>query len=235
MTCSYNLFFALFWCAATSSNAFCELKSRRPTFTSRANKNVITCLKRTNIIIQKSILLSKKDDYDDDLDKLIDELQRPKDRNIQGFLDTLFEVPDPQLLAGDLLFILVINFLLQIANEVSDPSFWLSGGFSQPVTMPTTLLAVVVRDSKMSISWVLSGLWNRGYSSSSVADDETAAKKTFAIWVDYCSIRILMELGQSLVFTHSVVGGFSLFREVWYSALVMTFFRICYGRYGMRF
>eukprot|EP00986_Skeletonema_menzelii_P012100 scaffold6464_cov145-Skeletonema_menzelii.AAC.9 len=183
-----------------------------------------------------TILLSKNDDSDEDFDKLIEDLRMNNDKNnFQGFLDSLLEIPDSQLLAGDLLFILVINFLLQIANEVSEPSFWLSGGFSQPITMPVTLLAVVVRDSKMSISWVLSALWNRGYSSSSVADDETAAKKTFQIWIDYCSIRILMELGLSLLITHSAVGGWLLFREVWYTALVMTFYRIFYSRYGMRF
>lgn len=232
MKCSHgSLFLALLLlCAASTSHAFCQPRSHHTTHVRHNNKAT------------PSILLAKNDDSDDDFDKftvdefdkLIEDLRRP-DKSVQGFLDTLLEIPDSQLLAGDLLFILVINFLLQIANEVSEPSFWLSGGFSQPVTMPTTLLAVVVRDSKMSISWVLSALWNRGYSSSSVADDETAAKKTLQIWIDYCSIRIIMELGTSLLFTHSVVGGWLLFREVWYAAVVMTFFRICYGRYGMKF
>ena len=169
---------------------------------------------------------------DEFFDKLLEQRKNIIDprRPDPGFLDALLEVPDRQLLAGDLLFILVINFLLQIADEVGDPSFWLAGGFSQPITMPVTLLAVVVRDSKMSISWVLSSLWNRGYSSSSVSDDTTAAKKTFQIWIDYCSIRILMELGFSLLFTHSAIDGWLLFREVWYSAIVMISFRIAYGR-----
>jgi hypothetical protein len=220
MSCC-SLILAMLLYAATTSNAFCQHRSFVARTSCRQHKAT-------------TILLSKNDDSDDDFDKLTDDLRRP-DKNVPRFLDTLTEIPDSQLLAGDLLFILVINFLLQIANDVGDPSFWLSGGFSQPVTMPVTLLAVVVRDSKLSIAWVLSALWNRGYSSSSVADDETAAKKTFQIWVDYCSIRILMELGLSLLFSHSIVGGWLLFREVWYSLLVMTFFRICYGRYGMKF
>mmetsp|Transcript_19143 Transcript_19143/g.31368 ORF Transcript_19143/g.31368 Transcript_19143/m.31368 type:complete len:228 (-) Transcript_19143:113-796(-) len=227
MNCSYrSLFVAMLLCAlTTSSNAFCQLRSH-------ATKVPQYCERYATA----TILLSKNDDKDEDFDKLIEDLRMNNDKNnFQGFLDSLLEIPDSQLLAGDLLFILVINFLLQIANEVSEPSFWLSGGFSQPITMPVTLLAVVVRDSKMSISWVLSALWNRGYSSSSVADDETAAKKTFQIWIDYCSIRILMELGLSLLITHSAVGGWLLFREVWYTALVMTFYRIFYSRYGMRF
>ena len=232
MRCSYyGLFVAVLLCVLTTSNAFCQLRTHAITKVVKYSKRYDTT--------KTTLLLSKNDDSgdDDDFDRLINDLRRTNDKNnnFQGFLDSLLEIPDSQLFAGDLLFILVINFLLQIANEVSEPSFWLSGGFSQPVTMPVTLLAVVVRDSKMSISWVLSALWNRGYSSSSVADDETAAKKTFQIWIDYCSIRILMELGLSLLMTHSVVDGWLLFREVWYTALVMTFYRIFYGRYGMRF
>eukprot|EP00578_Thalassiosira_sp_NH16_P020585 CAMPEP_0181098026 /NCGR_PEP_ID=MMETSP1071-20121207/11892_1 /TAXON_ID=35127 /ORGANISM="Thalassiosira sp., Strain NH16" /LENGTH=115 /DNA_ID=CAMNT_0023180565 /DNA_START=381 /DNA_END=725 /DNA_ORIENTATION=+ len=107
---------------------------------------------------------------------------RRPDKQFPGFLDAMLEIPDPRLLAGDLLFILMINFLLQIANEVGDPSFWTNGGFAQPVTMPTTLLAVIVRDSKMSLAWVLGGLWNRSYSSSSVSDDATAVKTALQVW-----------------------------------------------------
>ena len=181
---------------------------------------------------QNSLVDAPSDEFFDKLleqrNKVIDPT-RP-DKNLSGFIDALLEVPDRQLLAGDLLFILVINFLLQIANEVGDPQFWLAGGFSQPITMPITLLAVMVRDSKMSISWVLSSLWNRGYSSSSVENDKAAAKKTFQIWIDYCSIRILMELGYSLLFSHAAIDGWLLFREVWYTAIVMTAFRIAYGR-----
>jgi len=152
------------------------------------------------------------------------------DKNFPAFLDAMTEVPDPRLLSGDLLFILIINFLLQIANEVGDPNFWFDGGFSQPVTMPTTLLAVMVRDSKMSMAWVLGALWNRSYSYSSVSDDQTAVKSALKIWVDYCSLRILLELGESFLFTHSEINIWLLGREAWYTGIVMAFFRLAYGR-----
>ncbi len=137
----------------------------------------------------------------------------------------MLEIPDARLLAGDLLFLLKINFLLQIANEVSDSDFWLNGGFGQPVMMPTSLLAVIVRDSKMSISWVLAAIWSRSYSSSSVSDDKTAIKVALQVWVDYCSLRILLELGESFLFTHSSISMGMIAREVWYTAIVMSFFR----------
>ena len=150
--------------------------------------------------------------------------------SIPSFMDMLLEIPDSRLFAGDLLFLLIINFLLQIASEVSSTEFWLNGGFAQPVTMPTTLLAVMVRDSKMSIAWVFSALWNRSYSSSSVADEGTAMKVALQIWVGYCSSRILLELGVSSVFTHSTINIWSLGMEVWYTAIIMVFFRVAYSR-----
>jgi hypothetical protein len=141
------------------------------------------------------------------------------------------EIPDTRLFAGDVLFLLIINFLLQIANEVGDPNFWLSGGFSQPITMPTTLLALVVRDSKMTISWIFGGLWNRAYSFSSVADDKTAIKKAIDVWVDYFSLRIILELAGSALLTHSPVDVWPLAQEVWFTLVVMSFFRLAYGRF----
>ncbi|KAL9181108.1 hypothetical protein ACHAXT_009913 [Thalassiosira profunda] len=159
---------------------------------------------------------------------------RRPDKNVPAFLDAMLEIPDPRVLAGDVLFILIINFLLQIANEVGDPQFWTDGGFAQPVTMPTTLLEVVVRDSKMSIAWVLGALWNRSYSSAAVSDDKMAVKTALQIWVDYCNVRILLELGQSFLFTHSSINIWMLGREFWYTAAIMSFFRLAYGRFGPR-
>ncbi len=178
----------------------------------------------------KTFLESKIDDNIEDLEETTDEITKPKANQLNEFMDSFFEVPDPRLLAGDLLFLLNVNFLLQIGDEIGDPNFWLSGGFSQPVTMPTTLLALIVRDSKMSIAWVLSALWNRSYSTSSVAESDTALKKSLEIWVDYCSIRIFLEIGGSMLFSHIPVNVWSLTREVWYTAIVMAFFRFAYGR-----
>jgi len=186
-----------------------------------------------------SLRMTKRDDDNDNTafedqpsSSSTEELDpRRPDKNLGAFFDAMLEIPDSRLLAGDLLFLLIVNYLLQIADEVGDPSFWMNGGFSQSVTMPTTLLALIVRDSKMSISWVLGAIWNRAYSTSSVADDETAVKRTLDVWVNYFSIRILLELGGSALVTHTPVDGWMLAREVWYTAIVMVFFRVAYGRF----
>ncbi|KAL3779573.1 hypothetical protein ACHAWO_000094 [Cyclotella atomus] len=154
---------------------------------------------------------------------------------VDSFLDAMLEIPDTRLFAGDILFLLIVNFLLQIGSEVGDPNFWASGGFSQPVTMPKTLSALVVRDSKMTMSWILAGLWNRAYSTSSVSDDNTAIKKAIDVWVDYFSLRIVLELVGSILFTHTLVDVWPLAQEVWYTLIVMAFYRLSYGRFLSNF
>ena len=192
--------------------------------------------RRCNKYATTNRFMTKFDDGDNDLEKDLNNAPteidpRRPDKNFPAFMDAMLEVPDPRLLAGDILFLLIINFLLQIANEVGDPDFWMNGGLTQPVTMPTTFLAVIVRDSKMSISWVLGALWNRIYSSSSVESDETAVRTALQTWVSYCSLRILLELGEGFLFTHSSINIWLLGREFWYTAIVMSFFRLAYGRF----
>ena len=179
-----------------------------------------------------------KSDYEEDVktdDAAAEESHKlsrtPDDQDDDpNFLDAFLEVPDVRLLSGDVLSLLIVNFLLQIADDVTTSEFWAQGGFLQPVTFPTTLLAVVVRDSKMTISWVLSGLWNRAYSSSTVYNDKIAAKEAFSVWVDYFSIRCLFELGISLLFSHMAIDLWALFREAWYMLLILISYRIIYSR-----
>lgn len=58
-----------------------------------------------------------------------------------------------------------------------------------------------------------------------------AAKKAFDVWVDYFSLRIILELTGSLLITHSPVDVWALAQEVWYTLVVMGFFRLAYGRF----
>ena len=142
-----------------------------------------------------------------------------------------YEIPDSRLFLGDILFLLIINFLLQIGAELGSPDYWANGGLLQPITFPVTLSTVVIRDSKMSISWILAALWNRSYSSSAVESDNIAIKTTWQIFIDYCSLRIIFELGTSSLLTHATVDVWALGTEAWYTLIVMSGFRIAYGRF----
>jgi len=177
--------------------------------------------------------MSKYDGEDENNEDVPIEKER-QDKNkpsSPSFIDALLEIPDSRLFLGDILFLLIINFLLQIGAELGSPDYWANGGLLQPITFPVTLSTVVIRDSKMTISWILAALWNRSYSSSAVESDNVAIKATWQIFIDYCSLRIIFELGTSLLLTHTAVDVWALGTEAWYTLIVMSGFRIAYGRF----
>jgi len=182
---------------------------------------------------QPTHYMSKYDGEDENNEDVPIEKER-QDKNkpsSPSFIDALLEIPDSRLFLGDILFLLIINFLLQIGAELGSPDYWANGGLLQPITFPVTLSTVVIRDSKMTISWILAALWNRSYSSSAVESDNVAIKATWQIFIDYCSLRIIFELGTSLLLTHTAVDVWALGTEAWYTLIVMSGFRIAYGRF----
>lgn len=65
--------------------------------------------------------MTKHDGEDNGAPKTELEPAKTDAKNVPTFLDAMLEVPNPRMLTGDLLFILIVNFLLQIADEVGDP------------------------------------------------------------------------------------------------------------------
>ena len=181
---------------------------------------------------QTSQYMSKYDGEDEKNEDVPIEKERQDENKLtSSFIDALLEIPDSRLFLGDILFLLIINFLLQIGAELGSPDYWANGGLLQPITFPVTLSTVVIRDSKMTISWILAALWNRSYSSSAVESDNIAIKTTWQIFIDYCSLRILFELGTSILLTHTAVDVWALGTEAWYTLIVMSGFRVAYGRF----
>ena len=82
----------------------------------------------------------------------IEKERQDKNKPTSSFIDSLLEIPDSRLFLGDILFLLIVNFLLQIGAEIGSPDYWANGGLLQPITFPVTLSTVVARDSKMSTS-----------------------------------------------------------------------------------
>ena len=205
---------------------------RCTTFSSSIHKSYIASTDHCKYP-QTTYYLSKYNGEDENNEDVPIEKERQdkKKPSSPSFIDALLEIPDSRLFLGDILFLLMINFLLQIGTEISSPDYWANGGLLQPITFPTTLLTVVIRDSKMSISWIMAALWNRSYSSSAVESDNIAIKTTWQIFIDYCSLRIIFELGTSLLLTHTAVDVWALGIEAWYTLIVMSGFRIAYGRF----
>lgn len=145
----------------------------------------------------------------------------------------LFFIEDPRLLLGDMLFLLLTCLLLGFTDVLNTPSFWENGGFAQPVDLSpkgvSTLGTVVERDSVMSIAWVSSSIKHRGYTFAAVSDELTTIKCCFTILTDYSSLLIILALTTAFL-THSPVDPVEILRKSYYTILMLSAFRIAYGR-----
>lgn len=148
--------------------------------------------------------------------------------------DEFSTVEDKQLLQGDMVAIWVVALLLGLCNAVDDPSFVVNGGWAAPIPLvPPTLGSTLTTFSQIGLAWVLSALYNRAYQPMAVDSDEISWKVAVAIWVDHCSIRILLALVVAIA-SHSPVDVFTLWVQLWLTLPVLTVFRVAYGR-GSRY
>jgi hypothetical protein len=144
------------------------------------------------------------------------------------------EIAVPRLLTVDIIGCLVSCELLGLADVMSDNQFWLDGGFAQPIPgVPITLGTLMQRDSVTSVAWILAALIKNGYSQSAVfSDDSSTLKCAATIWLDYCSIRIVLALLSSALLTHLPVDGLDLVRQCWFTACVLLTFRYIFSKYS---
>ncbi len=149
--------------------------------------------------------------------------------------DVFSYVEEPRLVACDLLAFLVVCEFIGLTDVLVSSGFWKQGGFLQPVTMSSfsTVGLMIKRDSLMSICWILSSIYNRGYSYSAIASDIGVIKSSFTIFTDYCSLLILSALAFAVA-GHAPVDLFELVREAWFTILVVGGFRFAYS-YAQRF
>ncbi len=149
--------------------------------------------------------------------------------------DIFSYVEEPRLIACDLLAFLIVCEFIGLTDVLVSSGFWKQGGFLQPVTMSSfsTVGLMIKRDSLMSICWILSSIYNRGYSYSAIATDIGVIKSSFTIFTDYCSLLILSALAFAAA-GHAPVDSFELVREAWFTILIVGGFRFAYS-YGQRF
>jgi len=169
-----------------------------------------------------------------DWTQLIQRFSSPEKDNDEVKANNWLEIPVPRLLTVDIIGCLVSCELLGLADVMSDNQFWLNGGFFQPLlAVPITLGTLVQRDSVTSVAWILAALVKNGYSESAVfSDDSSTLKCAATIWLDYCSIRIVLALLSSALLTHLPVDGLDLARQCWFTACVLLTFRYIFSKYS---
>mmetsp|Transcript_2019 Transcript_2019/g.2872 ORF Transcript_2019/g.2872 Transcript_2019/m.2872 type:complete len:261 (+) Transcript_2019:122-904(+) len=144
-----------------------------------------------------------------------------------------FVVPDETLFKGDIGFILIGCQVLGLIDVLNNPSFWMNGGFFQPIYSngsESTLGTLVFRVSVIGLCWILSALKNDGYSFGATVDDKTSIKCALTIFVDFASLRIIIGLLMATLM-HSPVDTIELLREAWMALLCILTFRVLYSQF----
>lgn len=153
------------------------------------------------------------------------------EKNIDSISSSFF-VEDTSLLLFDLFSILLSSELIGLIDVLNDPNFFQSGGFSQSIfasfgpDAPSTLGILVQRVSILSISWVLSSIKNKRYTSSNVSYDNEKQNIRYLLitLIDYCLLRIF--LGIILAYTlHTGINGVDILREIWFTSLTAIGFQ----------
>jgi hypothetical protein len=154
------------------------------------------------------------------------EEQRRAPMTLQEFSD----VEDKQLLQTDMLALVVVVLALGLTQAVEDPSFAANGGWAASIPLvPPTMGTTMSNLSEIGIAWVASALYNRAYQPVAVRSDDMAWKVSVAIWVDHCSVRIVLAILLAFC-NHAPVDVFSLWTQLWLTLPITTIFRVAYGR-----
>ena len=199
------------------------------------NWNTFTSTPKKHVIIEKensrTKLRTKRNPAPDESNN--DKGKKKRNLNKKVSHNSIFDITkiqDRDLLAGDLLSLLLVAQLLGFTDAVLDPLFLPNGGFAAPIpVIPSTLGTMTTRLSGMDVAWILASLKSKGYNEEAIADDESALKCGLTIWLDHCSIRIIFALFLAFL-SHSQVDGFDLLRQFWFTLPVMLSFRLIYCR-----
>jgi hypothetical protein len=159
------------------------------------------------------------------------EQQEEENEEPPNLLQDPFYIDEPLLLAFDLLALILTTQLLILTEILLQPSFWDGGGFNQPVTLSSfsSLGYFVRRDCLLSICWVVSAVYNRGYNYAAFVNDLESIKSSLRIFVDFSSLLIITKLILAGL-GRMPVDGLEILREAWFVIFVLALFRFVYSR-----
>lgn len=159
-----------------------------------------------------------------------DEREKSDDnKNIQP--QDPFFIEEPRLLICDLLAILVTTQLVFLTHVLQQSSFWDNGGFIQAITFSSfsSLGDFMRTDSLLSLCWICSALYNRGYGYAAFVDDLQSIKSSLQVFVDFCSLLIISKILFASL-DKAPVDPYLVLTEAWFVIFVVGTFRFAYSR-----
>ena len=151
------------------------------------------------------------------------------DGDTGGYLSKFLIVEEPRLVVLDLVSILLVCQLLGFADAVTQQNFWSDGGFLQPISFPTSFGLLFHRYAEMGLAWIMASLKNGGYRYASILDEETSVRYSLNTFTDYCILRVAGAI--YVAFSLNLpVDGMEILRQVWFTVICLTAFRVFYAR-----
>lgn len=135
-----------------------------------------------------------------------------------------FRIPEPRLLAVDVISVAIAVHLMAFADVMSDPL-----QFAPP--NPSPLPALMERDSILTVCWILSALRVNGYKQETVSSDVAVVKSTAKITAGFAALRILLGLGVAH-FATATPDAWEIVRQCYVTAITVGALRFFYGKYN---
>ena len=132
-------------------------------------------------------------------------------------------LPEPRLLAVDVISVAIATHLMAFCDVMSDPL-----QFAPPNSSP--LPAMMERDSLLTVCWILSGLSVNGYQQETVASDFAVVKSTAQIATGFTVLRIMSGLAV-VYFTAHNSDGWEIARQCFSNCHTVGALRFFYGQY----
>jgi len=132
-------------------------------------------------------------------------------------------IPEPRLLAVDLISVAIAAHLMAFADVMTDPL-----QFAPP--HPSPLPALIQRDSLLTVCWVLSALSVNGYQQETVASNLAVVKSTTKIATGFTVLRVVLGVVAAYFAASTTVDGWETARQCYITTITVGALRFFYGQ-----
>lgn len=141
----------------------------------------------------------------------------------RGVLDT--RIPEPRLLAVDVIAVAMAAHLMAFADVMSDPL-----QFQPPA--PSPLPALIQRDSLLTLCWILAGLSANGYEQKTVKSNRAVFTTTAHISAGFTLLRVALMFVSTFLVGNECNDGWEIARQCYVTAITVGALRFFYGLYN---
>lgn len=133
-------------------------------------------------------------------------------------------IPEPRLLAVDVISVAIAAHLMTFCDVMSDPLQFVPPN-------PSPLPSLMERDSVLTVCWILSAISVNGYQQETVASDLDVVKSTIRIATGFTVLRVLLGIFVAFLSAHNV-DAWETARQCYVTSITVGALRFFYGQYN---